>query len=462
MLDNITMYLIFSMGIVDFLYKSSQPCLHWLIGRTDMNPDWEKLGKDVQHIVEDAVSTQNFNQLNKAITNTVNEAVGNIRKGLRTAEEKVNKEWNRKNYRWYSSSENVFDKKKQSQAPNLSKNKISEESAVQVRKAGVIASGLFRKNTGVKAGGITLTICGAVFNVGLGMAVVILCLVSLFLGSFPVGIRIALSILLPLLVGIAIMTVSGSRMLSALKIYRAYIETLGGKTYCNIKELAGMSEKSASYVVKDIKKMIAKGWFIQGHLDEQNTCLIVSDDTYHEYEELKKQRLQQQQSEQIKVQKKTEQLQNTVENEQLQKVMEKGQEYVDKIRSCNDAISGVEISDKISHMETLIQKIFDRVSADPDSLEDIDKMMEYYLPTTVKLLEAYQSLSEQPVQGENIKSSKIEIENTLDTLNGAFEKLLDSLFEDVAWDVSSDISVLHTMLAQEGLTGNEGWKSKGE
>ena len=48
-----------------------------------MNPDWEKLGKDVQHIVEDAVNSQNFSQLNKAITNTVNEAVGNIRQGLR-------------------------------------------------------------------------------------------------------------------------------------------------------------------------------------------------------------------------------------------------------------------------------------------------------------------------------------------------------------------------------------------
>ena len=85
-------------------------------------------------------------------------------------------------------------------------------------------------------------------------------------------------------------------------------------------------------------------------------------------------------------------------------------------------------------------------------------MMEYYLPSTVKLLVAYQSLDEQPVQGENIRTSKTEIGQTLDTLNEAFEKLLDSLFEDVAWDVSSDISVLHTMLAQEGLAGNQDWK----
>ena len=77
--------------------------------------------------------------------------------------------------------------------------------------------------------------------------------------------------------------------------------------------------------------------------------------------------------------------------------------------------------------------------------------MDYYLPTTMKLLEAYEELDTQPVQGENILSSKREIEKTLDTLNQAFERLLDDMFQDTAWDVSSDISVLNSMLAQEGL-----------
>ena len=87
--------------------------------------------------------------------------------------------------------------------------------------------------------------------------------------------------------------------------------------------------------------------------------------------------------------------------------------------------------------------------------------MEYYLPTTIKLLEAYEELDAQPVQGENIISSKQEIEKTMDTLNTAFEKLLDELFQDTAWDLSSDISVLNTMLAQEGLT-EDGLKSGGK
>ena len=78
--------------------------------------------------------------------------------------------------------------------------------------------------------------------------------------------------------------------------------------------------------------------------------------------------------------------------------------------------------------------------------------MDYYLPTTVKLLEAYAELDAQPLQGENISSSKVEIEKSLDTLNGAFETIFDELFQDQAWDLQSDISVLNTMLAQEGLT----------
>ena len=97
----------------------------------------------------------------------------------------------------------------------------------------------------------------------------------------------------------------------------------------------------------------------------------------------------------------------------------------------------------------LVDRIFDRVEENPQSVSDIRKLMEYYLPTTIKLLEAYEQLDRQPVDGENIQTAKREIEATLDTLNTAFEKLLDDLFQDTMWDVSSDISVLNTMLAQE-------------
>ena len=109
-----------------------------------------------------------------------------------------------------------------------------------------------------------------------------------------------------------------------------------------------------------------------------------------------------------------------------------------------------------------MQHIFDRAEEHPEVIPDLKKMMDYYLPMTVKLLNAYADMDAQPVQGETILASKREIEETLDTLNLAFEKLLDSIFKDTALDVSSDISVLNTLLAQEGLTDDDFTKLKKE
>lgn len=411
-----------------------------------MNQEWEKLGKDIRNIVEDAINSQNFSQLNKTITNTVNEAVNSVQKGLRTAGQAVNDAAEKqRNYR-----QAFFGNVSQREQTKVNLQKENRMIPVDKRRMD-----LFQRNTSVKAGGLALTICGCILNVGLGIAVVVLCLVCLFLGAFPIGVKIALSILFPLLIGSALMTWKGSSMLSALKRYHNYIVGLRGRTYCNIKELADQSGKSISFVVKDVRKMIENGWFRQGHFNQDKTCLIVSHETYNEYETLQRQRLEQQREEQIKIQENAIRAQEYRGDQRLQRVIEEGQQYIFRIRSCSEKISGQEIYKKISHMEMLIQKIFDRVRQDPDSLDDISRMFEYYLPTTVKLLEAYQQLDSQPVQGENIRSSKMEIEQTLDTLNDAFERLLDSLFEEIAWDVSSDISVLHTMLAQEGLVGNE-------
>ena len=141
-----------------------------------------------------------------------------------------------------------------------------------------------------------------------------------------------------------------------------------------------------------------------------------------------------------------------INDPKLQQVIQKGNEFICRIRKCNDDIPGEEVSAKIYHMEMLVKRIFQRAQTNPEVLPDMKKLMDYYLPMTVKLLTAYADMDAQPVQGETILASKREIEGTLDTLNTAYEKLLDELFMDTALDVSSDISVLNTLLAQEGLT----------
>ena len=106
-------------------------------------------------------------------------------------------------------------------------------------------------------------------------------------------------------------------------------------------------------------------------------------------------------------------------------------------------------------MENIITKIFAEVRANPSLASNLSMFMDYYLPTTTKLINAYAEMDAQPVQGGNIQSAKKEIENSLDTINDAYENLLDSFFKEQALDVATDISVMKTMMKQEGLTPDD-------
>lgn len=188
-------------------------------------------------------------------------------------------------------------------------------------------------------------------------------------------------------------------------------------------------------------------------MDQQETCLITSNETYRQYVETQNQ-LKLRDAQQKKQNEEKQKVEKKITPE-VQQVLDRGNEFLEKIHRSNEAIPGVEISRKISRIELIVQKIFDRAKEHPEIIPDLNRLMDYYLPMTVKLLNAYEDMDSQPIQGENITASKREIEETLDTLNVAFEKLLDSVFEDITLDLSSDISVLHTVLAQEGLTEDD-------
>ena len=146
---------------------------------------------------------------------------------------------------------------------------------------------------------------------------------------------------------------------------------------------------------------------------------------------------------------------------ECREIVEEGRRYIAHIQDCNRRLDGQEISAKLDRLELVITRIFREVEKEPEAASELKKMMSYYLPTTRKLLDAYCEMDAQPIAGQNIESTKKEIEDALDTINTAFENLLDSFFEEKAWDISSDISVLHTMLAQEGLTGTDFTQKQG-
>lgn len=134
------------------------------------------------------------------------------------------------------------------------------------------------------------------------------------------------------------------------------------------------------------------------------------------------------------------------------------QKILDELRRVNDAIPDEEMTDKISRLEAVSAKIFEQARTDPDKLPQMRKFMDYYLPTSLKLLNTYAELDKQGIEGENISESKHRIEQTMDTLVKAFETQLDKLFASDALDVSTDIDVMQNMLRADGLTDDAPFK----
>ena len=124
-----------------------------------------------------------------------------------------------------------------------------------------------------------------------------------------------------------------------------------------------------------------------------------------------------------------------------------------QLRRANDAIPDPVMTAKISRLEELSARIFALAKKDPDKKAQLQKFMDYYLPTALKLLNTYAQLSAQDVQGENISEAKHSIERSMDLLITAFENQLDKLFQSDALDVSADVAALEGMLNLDGLTG---------
>ena len=126
-----------------------------------------------------------------------------------------------------------------------------------------------------------------------------------------------------------------------------------------------------------------------------------------------------------------------------------------QLREVNDAIPDPVMSAKISRLEEVSGRIFALAQKDPDKKAQLQKFMNYYLPTALKLLNTYASLSRQAVEGTNITEAKHSIERSMDLLVTAFENQLDKLFQADALDVNADIAALEGMLNLDGLTGSE-------
>ena len=223
----------------------------------------------------------------------------------------------------------------------------------------------------------------------------------------------------------------GVSMDRQLKRYEKYLAVLGDREAMPVEELARTLGYPEKRVERDLGKMIDKGYFGgTAYLNMELGYLFRSGKAD---EALKKQR----QKEQTAAQ-------------QPPKEAEEGYSGILRgIRRANDAIADPVLSAKIDRLEEITAKIFRAVEEDPRKKDRIGTFLNYYLPTTQKLLDSYAEFEAAGVEGENLRQAKSRIASTMDSIVAGFEHQLDELYKADALDVDSDIRVMETILKRD-------------
>ena len=295
-----------------------------------------------------------------------------------------------------------------------------------------------------------LGILGAGFNAIISAMMVAATVADIFAGGGDITGGVVASVFFLSMTAVFAMVANyGKKGKEVAEHYKQYRKILSVNGYANIADIAKMTDIPEDKVRKELKSMTRAGMFKQGHFDDKETCFIASDEMYQLY------RQAEDNSKRLREEAEKERREQGYVSAELKEVLDKGSEYVKLIREVNDDIPGREVSDKLEKMEKIVSKIFETVRENPEQADKLSMFMDYYLPTTAKLIMAYRDMDRKEVQGENIMSAKQEIENTLDMINEAFEKLFDSMFKEQSLDVQTDIDVMRTMMKQQGLAPNE-------
>lgn len=394
--------------------------------------DFSNLGRRIQETVQNAVESMNYDRLNQTINQTVNQALDEAR----VYKEKVRRQYEESQKR---QAENLRKQAQTNQQSNVYQANYARP--VGKKQINMVLAPKIKKGTGRIVAGTILSIVSIAGMIALLVTKTFLEMIgTASLAEIVLGPGV---LLIPFLAGI-ILSATGNHYRKRYRRARKYVEILNGRGFCEIKELAEKSNQSETETRKDLRKMIQKQVFREAYMDKQETCLMINRIAYDYYLQAEES-LRQREMEEAKRKEQEEKM-----SPEILEMIRTGDEYIRTIREANDDIPGEVISEKLDRLEQVVRRIFESVKKHPEQKKEMDKFMDYYMPTTLKLVNAYREFDALEVKGENITNAMQEIENTLDTISRAFEKLLDDLFQDAAFDVSTDISVLQMMLAREG------------
>lgn len=387
--------------------------------------NWNNLGDEFKFAVQEAIRTGNFNKINFLVTDTVTDVIVEATSQLKKATSEIKYD--------IHSTTTVYDTPTQrtSNQQTYHSPKIKQMPISKTKNIGQLSSILF-----MTFGGI-----GTAITVPIFLFVLFGMLITTDWSMIPFFIFQSI-----VTTGFTSALYTGITQKKRLKRMKQYINLCDDNMYINISEIAQFTHQPIPFILKDIKKMLDIGFFPEGHLDKAETCLMLDYETYREYLRLEDTRktLDQQTTENVSS--------NNMSQNELQSIISDGQDYINKLHYLNDLIEDEVVSEKLYKMEELLKHIFLRLEGSPEQMPKMRKLMNYYLPTTIKLLEAYSEFDDVSTPNQDISSAKAEIEKTIDIINEAFTTLLNKLFQVSAFDATADAQVLQTILAQEGLT----------
>lgn len=391
--------------------------------------DFSKLGKQISDTVEDVINSIEIQDIKDNVKNSIHSTIKEVKESVNDAASKANQTIHK------------------TVSPYVPPKKIYLP--VTKKPKGKIA-------------GILMTVFGSIGATVFGILAVIFLVFGVIQGTIALNYLGLAAAGLTLSIGSVMI---GQKISARIRRFKTYIHILKEHAFCDTKPLAIAVEQKERFVIKDLKRMIKKGWFLEGHFDDKKTCFMATEEAYQQYLKAEESRKLREKEEQRQIEQKAQDEEKRVQERELlysnpqarelAGMIEEGQNYINQIRRSNDAILGEEISIKLDRLELISSKIFDYIQKKPEKMPEIRKFMNYYLPTTLKMVNAYGEFDKQPIQGENIKKGKSEIEKGLDSVNMAFEKLFDKLFQEDMLDISTDISVLSTMLSGDGLMGSD-------
>jgi hypothetical protein len=228
---------------------------------------------------------------------------------------------------------------------------------------------------------------------------------------------------------------------------------IGDRDSIRLSKIAAISRQSLKKVRRDVQFLIDKGEYgDEAYIDLGTDCFMRSMSAEMDMSENTDPRFDGVEnpfgSEKEKKEDSTSVPDHEDENSQFRTI-------ILEIRRLNDEIHDFAVSERIYRIEEYTQFIFDYVTDHPEAMPKIRTFMNYYLPTTLKLLESYSRIEKMGAAGENMQSSKKKIEDILDILVEGYKQQMDHLFQNESMDISSEIKVLETMMQKDGLSGGK-------